>query len=538
MRSSRTACIALLLSLASSTSWSADLAAPALERAVDASVFVTVNRVFRGRYYPSSGSGFFVHPGGYVLTNWHVVSDQVMAELYGEEREVSTKVVSLEVVVNSGKPAEQTLGAQIVSLDRDRDLALLAVDYQPTAWLAIGSPPEVGLTAPVWIVGYPLGDLVEVGRTSAEDSPVHPEVSVNSGLVTSLRHDDDGALKAIQTDAAVNPGNSGGPMVNAEGEVVGVVNSMIMGAQGLGFAIAGNVLRDFAAQKAVSIKFEPGVVMFPPVPILVTVKEILAELEGAVGSAEIKGPGIPTTRSTLTRGGDGWTGTLEVPEPAAGAERADSYIVGVSFSSSQNDILLQRWFRLKTYSPNAVPTVGSQRPATDVMRDRQAFSNEMNISDFTRSGQVSGKKTRSLSDYAKGVQLERSEDGSVVIDQHALEKISNPLERKFPDARYRNLEATSHKLTAAKYDVARWALQESRHYIPILKGYLSEPTQYNVREVRKWLRFFERMEVELEPQLADYTAQLRRAGLVLCRDGDDEVWYFRHAAPCAEPFEP
>ncbi|MCD4749197.1 MAG: serine protease [Thermoanaerobaculales bacterium] len=152
----------------------------ALEQAMDSAVFIKTNRVFRGQYFPSSGSGFFVHPEGFVLTNWHVVSDQIMANVYGDQREISTKVLGLEVVVNSGARQERVLKAKIVALDRDRDLALLKVRHEPEVWLDLAGPEKVHLTEKVWIVGYPLGELVAVGRERENNSDVHPEVSINT----------------------------------------------------------------------------------------------------------------------------------------------------------------------------------------------------------------------------------------------------------------------------------------------------------------------------------------------------------------------
>ena len=166
------------------------------------------------------------------------------------------------------------------------------------------------------------------------------------------------------------------------------------------------------------------------------------------------------------------------------------------------------------------------------------FSNDMSISDYTKSGEVSGKKTKTLSDVAKKLKLEQSPDGSIVIDNKSVERITNPLERQFPDSRYRHLGAYKYKLGAAEYDVTRWALSEAKRYIPLLRGYLYDPNPRKRMEAEKWLKTFNAMVVELEPQLQEYTRRLVQAGLVLCQEPDDEAWYFRHSAPCDQPFEP
>ncbi len=528
----------LVLAAGLAPATSGELETQALEHVIDSTVFVKVNRVFRGNYFPSSGTGFFVHPEGFVITNWHVVSDQIMAEIYGDSREISTKVISLEVVVGSGADQEKVLKARIVALDRDRDLALLKTEFEPQAWLDVAAPAEVGLTDQVWIVGFPLGEYAAVGRGPERGDNVNPEVSVNAGLVTSLRLDEKGGLKAIQTDAAVNPGNSGGPMINAAGDVAGVINSMIMGAQGLGFAISGKVLREFATRKAVTIDFKPSLVMTPFEPIEVTVKEILADLDVAAGFVSFEGPDISTLKVPLVRDGDEWKATVVIPDPEPEVERASSYIAEVRFTGADRKDIIARRFRIKSYSPSAVPLVAGQRPSTKIVQDRQAFSNEMSISDYTKAGEVSGKKTRSLSDVAKNIKLEKSESGSIVIDNNTINQITNPLEYKFPDSRYEHLGSSSTKQLAEEYDVTRWALREAKRYIPVVKRYLEEPDYRTRNEAKRWLRVFNGMIVDLEPEFRELTRRMVDAKLVLCLEPDEEAWYFRHAAPCSNPIEP
>ena len=506
--------------------------------AVDSAVFVRVNRVFRGRYFPSSGSGFFVHPEGYVLTNWHVVSDQIMVNLYGDSREVSTKVVGLKVVVFSGTAQERVIKARVVARDRDRDLALLKTEYEPKGWLDIASPSTVELTDQVWIVGYPLGELVAIGKKSEEDTEVNPEVSINSGMVTSLRLDEKGVLKAIQTDAAVNPGNSGGPMINSAGEIVGVVNSMIYGAQGLGFAIAGNVLHQFATRRAVKVGIKPSVVMTPPEPIVVTVDEILADLDVSTGVVVFEGDGIPSLEFPLIREGDRWMATIFVPDPEPGVKPADSYSAEIRFTNSGGEKVLSRRYRVQRYSSSAVPAIGGIRDTQKMIQDRQMFSNSMSISDYTKSGDVNGKKTKTLSDAARSIKLKRSANGSVVIDNESVLKIADPVERIFPATRYRHLDSHRYKSLAQEYDVTRWSLLEAKRYIPVVKEY-TRHSEYRVREkAHSWLMKFKRMVIDLEPKLATITRRMVDADLVLCLGTEDTAWYFRHAAMCDHPIDP
>jgi hypothetical protein len=181
---------------------------------------------------PNYGSGFCVHASGLFVTNEHVVRQ-------GSD--------SISLVLNAGLKTQKVLKARVLRRDKDLDLALLKVDsddkFEP---LELGSDRDLAeLTELTELIacGFPFG-------TALARPGEYPAISINVGSVTSLRRDKDGELHRIQLDAAMNPGNSGGPVLDRNGKVVGMVVSGIRGS-GVNLAIPVSHLRLFLAQPEV-----------------------------------------------------------------------------------------------------------------------------------------------------------------------------------------------------------------------------------------------------------------------------------------------
>jgi len=158
------------------------------------------------------GSGFIIDPGGLILTCNHVISGAKEITVYLED---GTKYT-----------------ATVEGRDMVRDLAIVKIEASDLPFLELGDLSQVGLGQQVVVLGYPL---------EAES------VSVTSGLVSVIKFDSGGNITWVQTDSAVNPGNSGGPLLNLRGQVIGVVSRKIMAVsvEGVGFAISVNTVKTY-----------------------------------------------------------------------------------------------------------------------------------------------------------------------------------------------------------------------------------------------------------------------------------------------------
>lgn len=177
------------------------------------------------------GSGIIVSDNGYIVTNWHVTGDKY-----------STCYVTLE----NG----EMYSGSVVWADIDLDLSIIKINAIGLDCVTFGDSDKVKLGQAVWAIGNPIG--IEFQRTIT--------AGIISGLNRTIKIEDENGdaymEDLIQTDASINSGNSGGPLINSDGEIIGINTVKITSAEGIGFAIPINIIKPVIENYIQNNKFE------------------------------------------------------------------------------------------------------------------------------------------------------------------------------------------------------------------------------------------------------------------------------------------
>lgn len=177
------------------------------------------------------GTGVVVSENGYIITNWHVAGG---------------KYSNCYVTLENG----EIVSGNVVWADSDLDLAIIKINALGLQYISLGDSDNIELGETVYAIGNPIG--VEFQRTVTS--------GIISGLDRTVRIEDEKEQiymeDLIQTDASINSGNSGGPLINSKGEVIGINSVKIEAAEGIGFAIPVNIIKPIIESYVTEGKFE------------------------------------------------------------------------------------------------------------------------------------------------------------------------------------------------------------------------------------------------------------------------------------------
>lgn len=318
------------------------------------------------------GSGFIISKDGYILTNNHVVegADKIEITLLATEKQ---------------KKANSKFQAKIVGRDPATDVALLKINTGfdlPFAYLGDSSKVKKG----DWVMAF--------------GNPFGLDHSVSSGIISALgreispgenrRFDD-----FMQTDAAINFGNSGGPLVNLKGEVIGINTAITAQGSGIGFAVPINIAKEIIPQLKDSGQVSRGY-------LGVMIQDVTEEIREAMGLKEAKGvlvndvvAGGPAAKSALQRG---------------------DVIIKVGDTEVNDTHALQK-------------SVANLKPGTsvslEIIRDKKSMKLSLKLGALGQDKETKGKKEEDGAKTDKlGMIVGMSQDGSAVqiqdLDEESL----------------------------------------------------------------------------------------------------------------------
>ena len=258
----------------------------------------------------ASGSGFVLTADGYILTNYHVIED--------------ANAVSVTTFDNT------SYKAKVVGYDESNDIAVLKIDAKDLQPVVLGDSSALTVGETVAAIGNPLGELT-FSLTHGIVSALDREITLSSGTTMTL----------IQTDTAINSGNSGGPLFNMYGEVVGITNAKFSSSSSgasidnIGFAIPVNQVKNIVSSIMVN-----GYVVKPYLGVSVTTV-----------SSEAQSYGIPQGAAVKVISEDS-------PAEAAGLQENDiiTQVDGDEISSSSDLVN-----KIATYAPGETVTLSVYR---------------------------------------------------------------------------------------------------------------------------------------------------------------------------------
>ena len=301
----------------------------------------------------AAGSGFILTEDGYILTNYHVIEDSN----------------SITVSLYDGS----TYDAKLIGYDENNDIAVLKIDATGLQPVVLGSSDELHVGDQVIAIGNPLGELT-FSLTSGMVSALNREVTFSNGLRMSL----------IQTDAAINSGNSGGALFNMYGEVVGITNakygsssSSTAAIDNIGFAIPSDDVRSI-----VESIIENGYIVKPYIGVSVqnvsSESQQLGLPQGAavaevVADSPAEQSGLQVNDIITAVNGTAITGSTDLVNTVKGAAIGDELTLSVYRQGKEMELTLTVGEKTQDALPQTDSTQSSQDNSQQQQQDGQQY---------------------------------------------------------------------------------------------------------------------------------------------------------------------
>ncbi|HTK75701.1 MAG TPA: trypsin-like peptidase domain-containing protein [Gemmataceae bacterium] len=355
----------------------ADIKPDVAERVKKKTVFIEVERDDGG----GSGSGWLAEPDGIIVTNSHVV---------GMKDKAKRPPTSIKVTFDSGLPTARSFPAKLLSLDRAEDLAVLKVDAPnlPEPFKIVPSADMVEGHA-LSVVGFPYGKSLSRGAVSLGAVDLSTEVKVRSTHMSGRFTQTDGSPKWIQVEGGASPGNSGGPVVDSQGNVRAILVAGFPGRQ-IVFTIpseyAARMLQGYPMEVKPGIPYLDSSTARQPIEInfadpLKRVRKVAIDFwVGAPGKPRRAPDGAPKQEEN-----DGSRQTFDLTyDPASQSAKGEFtlpplpqgqvYWLQPRFTNGTGK---EQWYRATTYSPDGPPV--ERRPVELALKHRTGMKREVEL---------------------------------------------------------------------------------------------------------------------------------------------------------------
>jgi hypothetical protein len=441
--------------VASVVPWSPALASEA-SPAHDATVLVTVVRQLGQRQVTGYGTGFAIHPDGFLITRRSTVASTLMDDTGGEPKDVEAPVKRLSVIVHGGSPNRAELPARLVADDRRLDLALLKITHSFASPLSLSPSNTLQIADAVTIVGFRMTDA-DAQKTVVEPaSELELRPWTGRGEVTGFRHTRTARGSVVQTGIEILPSHSGAPMLDASDRVIGVV---VTNSKGVADAISLTALRTFVdASEFKVVMSPPGI--YPDLDrMTVDIIPLLGDFERAIGTVCVEGRDLRPAYGRMEKTDFGFRAVIRTDDRMFGVIPPESYTATIEIQTPGAGARLKRRLRVPATDTQIAfehsPEVYAVEPEPYVP------GSDPGLTEYAGHLKSEGS---SLADAGGDVEIQRSASGSVVIDQATISSFVG-----VPAEAFSELESDDDKALASRFEIVfgEFCTLTSEHMIPI-----------------------------------------------------------------------